>query len=213
MFFKRALLLLIVVLWAAPLAAQTNTPTDTPTQTPTTTLTSSATATATVTSTATRTVALTKTPLSEATNTRTHTPTRTSTTQPNTPTLAANTPSRTATRTATATATRTPINQSVSSSSAGCLQLTFEPQAIGQPGHRRGLSFWAWGAEMWCGYNEATLSIVAGPDSGAHYSDGQGLSRCACQDADLFCIGSGLVCWDQCADVTPTATATATITP
>lgn len=67
---------------------------------------------------------------------------------------------------------------------------------------------------MWCGYQSGTLSRTPGPSSGAHYTDGQGLSKCDCQDGTLYCIGDNTVqaCWDQCADSTPTITATATAT-
>lgn len=207
MCYKKLSLVVCLVLWAAPLAAQTDTPTDTPTATPTVT------ATGTKTATVTKTVTLTRTPLSDDTPTRTSTRTFTATPVPNTPTITATPVPGTATRTVTPTATRTGVPHLQSYSSAGCLQLTLSPQMIGGSNRRRGFSFWAYGAEMWCGYNPDTLSQTPCEDCGAHYADGQGLNKCDCQDADLYCIGDGQVCWDQCAEVTPTSTATATATP
>lgn len=210
---------------------QTDTPTETPTatftntatvtNTATNTRTSTNTATATITntptrtSTGTRTVTPTRTPLSVDTATATRTATRTST---HTPTFTATgtitlTPTRT--NTTAPTNTITPISPLVSYSNAGCLVLSATPQLVGGGARRRGLTFWANGGEAWCGYEFSVLSRTPGPHSGAHLADGQSVNKCNCQDAPLYCLGDNTVqvCFDECADTTPTATATASPTP
>lgn len=169
--------------------------TDTPTATPT--------ATATVTNTVTRT--FTKTETVTGTPTKTSTPLKTATTVPTS-------------TSAVATVTPSPYSGSTSIGSAGCVSMNDSPDvpvAIGVAGRRSNLSFWAVGGSAWCGYNSSTLSRTPGPDAGAEYPDGKGISKCGCSGTTVYCVGPTpvKVCWDECVQVTPTATASATVTP
>lgn len=231
MWRKSLLLATSLLLMARVGLGQTETPTQTPTNTPantaTSTSTSTRTATATntrtptitntptITSTGTRTATLTRTPLSEDTNTPTRTATRTSTASPTFTLTGTITRTATITPTVAPTNTITPVSPLVSYSNAGCIVLSATPQAIGGGARRRGLSFWANGGEAWCGYQFSLVSRTPGPHSGSHLADGQQINKCGCQDAPVYCIGDNTVqvCFDECADTTPTATVTATATP
>lgn len=215
----KSLIAAAVIVWSGVAIAQTATPSDTPTSTPTVTRTftrtSTVTLTSTVTSTSTRTATGTKTPLSEDTATKTSTSTRTST-----PTSAA-VSTQTSTRTRTITPTPAPTNTAtvavplVGDAKSGCVVLGATPQALGGGTRRRGMSFWPIGGSMWCGYNFLTVSRTPGPNSGGEYSEGMMMNKCECQDKIVYCIGDNTVkaCFDECADNTPTPTATASATP
>lgn len=187
--------MILGLLVAAPVSAQTAT--NTATRTATVTATPVDTSTRTYTPTATRTVPPTRT----AKSTNTATPVSTSTPVP---------PS-TVTRTATSvpTATLTPILKEVNSGNAGCLVLTDTPALVGNKNKRLAFAYWSPTGTIWCGYNYPTLSKTPGPASGAMYTQNGGLVRCQAQDLPLYCLGTGqTVCWDEVILATPSATAT-----
>jgi hypothetical protein len=71
---------------------------------------------------------------------------------------------------------------------------------------------------IFCGYDQATLSVTPGPYSGSKYNPGEGEYVCTAADKQLYCMtdGTARAYWDESAQNTPTITNTpipATNTP